>query len=49
MTSLYGVMGGILRKRETEGCTNCQEREDEVDEVYKTLKDKHGTKYDIPR
>ena len=37
------------RKRETEGCTNRQEREDEVDEVYKTLKEKHGTNYDIPR
>ena len=38
------------RKRETENyATNRQEKEDEVDEVYKTLKEKHGSKYDVPR
>ena len=38
------------RKRETEGyATNHQEKEDEVDKVYKTLKEKHGSKYDVPR
>ena len=38
------------RKRETENyATSRQEREDEVYEVYKTLKEKHGSKYDVPR
>ena len=29
--------------------SNWQEKEDEVDEVYKTLKEKHGSKYDVPK
>ena len=36
------------RKQPTENyATNRQEKEDEVDEVYKTLKEKHGSKYDV--
>ena len=29
-------------------CNSCQEKEDEVDKFYKTLKEKHGSKYDVP-
>ena len=38
------------RKKETEdSSTNRQEKEEEVDEVIKTLQQKHGNCYDIPR
>ena len=41
---------GAKRKPETESyATNCQEKEDEVDEFYKTFKEKHGSKYDVPK
>lgn len=38
------------RKCETEShATNRQEREEKVDEFYKTLKEKHGSKNDVPK
>ena len=34
---------------ENHSVTARQEKEDEVDEVYKTLKEKHGSKYEVPK
>ena len=37
------------RKRDGEGASRRQEKEEEVDDVFKQLKEKHGDKYDTPR
>ena len=37
------------REKENHSVSARQEKEDEVDEVYKTLKEKHGSKYEVPK
>ena len=41
---------GIKKKRKKEeSVSKRQDKEDEVDDIFKTLKEKHGEKYDTPR
>jgi len=37
----------MKRKQDAEGCTTNHHEKD--DEVFKTLKQKHGSSYDVPR
>ena len=40
---------GKRKREETNSCSKRQEKEDEVDAVFKELKEKHGDEYDIPK
>ena len=37
------------RKKDGDGVSRRQEHEEEVDDIFKQLKEKHGQKYDTPR
>ena len=46
VTLPYGVMGKVKRKRET---SKYNEREIEVDEIYRELEAKHSEKFEVPK